>query len=279
MTMTAGTVGALNGGAPLAYLSQSVGWRSALLALCGLGLVVFFVNYFFLKASPRQEGVTVKPQLKELAAQLKGLFMNVHVLIIALAAVGCYLAISVLADLWGVSYMMQFYKIDKSTAAQCTSLLYVGLCIGALVIPWWSDKTHQRKKMIIYGLMVNVVCLVIFLYIPQLPLEGACFLLFLMGFCTGAEMVCFAYATEIVPPAMMGTVTGYINGLVTLGGAFLQQKVGKVLDEVWCGQCTVEGLRFYSVAEYRQALSMSIVVIVVTIIITLFLKEKKGRTL
>jgi MFS family permease len=278
ITMTAGTIGALNGGAPLAALSHAMGWREALLTLCLVGGCIFLVNSIWLKASPKGDIQSETIVLRDLWRQLKKTLKNVHVLIAALAAVGIYLAIAVLADLWGVAYMMQFYSIDKSTAAQCTSLLYVGLCVGALVISWWSDKTHQRKRLIVAALVCNVISLTAFLYMPNLSLLGACALLFFIGFCTGAEMVCFAYATEIVPHAMMGTVTGYINGLVTLGGAFIQQQVGKILDEVWCGQCTTQGLHLYGVTEYRYALSLSIGVIVFTTFVALFLQDYKKKS-
>ncbi len=276
MTMTAGTVGALNGGAPLSALAHGIGWREALMALAVLGVAVFLLNFFVLKAKPTEEVVEkASLSMKETWAQVKGALVNRQVLILAIAAVGLYLPISVLADLWGVAFLMQVYGVTKATAAQCTCLMYVGLCVGSLVISWWSDKIHQRKSLILVFLLGIILSLFAFLYAPNLTITGACCLLFFMGFCTGAEMVCFASATEIVPHRMMGTVTGYVNGLVTLGAALIQQQVGKILDEVWCGQCTVEGLRFYTVSEYRQALLVSVLVVGLTCIIALFLKEKK----
>ena len=276
MTMTAGTIGALNGGAPLSALAHSLGWREALLALVALGFGIFLLNLFVLKATPaHKDEVRAKVTVKQVWTQVRSALGNRQVLILAIAAVGIYLPISILADLWGVAFLMQFYGITKTTAAQCTCLMYIGLCVGALVISWWSDKIQRRKRLIIACLLGMISALLSFLYASHLPLAGACGLLFFMGFCTGGEMVCFANATEIVPHRMMGTVIGFVNGIVTLGGAFIQQQVGRILDEVWCGQCTAEGLRFYTVSEYRQALTVSVLVVTVTCFIALLLKEKK----
>lgn len=276
MTMTAGTIGALNGGAPLAALSHAVGWRETLLMLAAVGCVVFFANFFFLRAAPQSnDSRDGRLQARELWISLKEALGNVHVFIVGVAALGVYLSISVLADLWGVSYLIQSHGVTKTTAAQATSLIYVGLCVGALILSWWSDKVHRRKGMIVVMTFLIVFALIAFLYVPLLPFWAVCALLFFIGFCSGAEMICFAYATEIVPRKVSGTVTGYINAIVTLGGAFVQQQVGKILDHVWCGQCTAEGLRFYSAAEYRQSLSVVIVVVAVTGFFALFLKESK----
>ena len=277
LTMTAGTIGALNGGAPLAALNQAAGWRLSLLYLAAIGAVIFLINLLFLRATPKTITYDQNLKMKEVFSQIKLALGNLQVFITGIVALGVYMAISVLADLWGVSYLMQTYHVTKTTAAQGASLIYVGLCVGALIVSWWSDKIHRRKSMIVMLSFMIVLSLAAFLYTASLPFWVSCILLFVIGFCSGAEMLCFALATEIVPRKITGTVTGYINAIVTLGGAFVQQQVGKILDHIWCGQCTDDGLRFYSAGEYRQALSVVIAVVLFTAILSLFLKEKKPR--
>ncbi|MBN9564903.1 MAG: MFS transporter [Alphaproteobacteria bacterium] len=278
LTMTAGTVGALNGGAPLAALNHAVGWRESLFFLAIVGAIILVINLMFLRATPKT--ITREQNLKvsEIFSQIKAALGNVQVFITGVVALGVYMVISVLADLWGVAYLMQTYHIAKTTAAQATSLIYVGLCFGALVVSWWSDKTHKRKTMIVILSFILVLSLTAFLHVTNLPFWVSCILLFVVGFCSGAEMLCFALATEIVPRKITGTVTGYINAIVTLGGAFVQQQVGKMLDHIWCGQCTDDGLRFYTADEYRQSLSLVIGVVLFTAVLSLFLKEKKQRS-
>jgi sugar phosphate permease len=278
LTMTAGTIGALNGGAPLAALNQAAGWRWSLVYLAVIGAVIFFINLIFLKASPQTITREQNLKMSEIFSQIKSALGNLQVFITGIVALGVYMAISVLADLWGVSYLVQTYHVAKTTAAQAASLIYVGLCVGALIVSWWSDKIHKRKIFIVILSFMIAFCLTLFLYLESLPFWGSCILLFVIGFCSGAEMLCFALATEIVPRKITGTVTGYINAIVTLGGAFVQQQVGKILDHIWCGQCTDDGLRFYSAAEYKQALSLVIAVVLFTAILSLFLKERKHRS-
>ena len=52
LTMMAGTIGALNGGAPLAYCLNFFTWRQTLLILGCIGLLLWLLNYFFLQEHP-----------------------------------------------------------------------------------------------------------------------------------------------------------------------------------------------------------------------------------
>jgi MFS family permease len=55
LTVTAGTIGALLGGKPLTYLSNTYGWQSSLLVLSIVGLAIFIMNMGLLKDTPQAE--------------------------------------------------------------------------------------------------------------------------------------------------------------------------------------------------------------------------------
>ena len=86
-----------------------------------------------------------------------------------------------------------------------------------------------------------------------IPLWIANILFFSIGICTGAEILCFIAATTIFEPAVAGTMTGFLNGVVSLFAAIVQQNVGVVLDYFWDGSLTAEGLRSYSIYTYQVA--------------------------
>ena len=286
LTMTAGTIGAINGAAPLSVLISHLGWRESLFIVSGVGLFIFFVNFFFLKPHPqgnplqaiREDSEDAPPQkttLKTIGRHLRTVLTNKQILLLALVSAGLYLPLGVLADLWGVSYLIQSHGIEKIYAAQATSLIYIGLCVGSLVLSWLSDRLGQRRRLIVSMAFSISLWMTLFLYIPHLPMSIICMLLFLIGFSASATILCFTLGVESAGAEIRGTVIGFINSVTTIGGAFTQQQVGKILDYV-CGQCTADGLRFYTVSEYQKALSMMIVVVITTAFLSLFLKEK-GR--
>jgi sugar phosphate permease len=197
LTMAAGTIGALNGSMPLSFLITFVGWRQSLAWIIGVGLVILALNALFLKEQRSQPSPKKhKFELKEVilpvvdTMKLRACWMN------GIAALGIYLSVSVIADLWGVSFLMQAHQVSKTAAAQAVSFIYVGLCVGSLVLTFVSDLLKRRKAVILIctlGLLFGISSLI---YLTHLPFLGVMVLLFFIGFCSGAEMLCFASASD-----------------------------------------------------------------------------------
>lgn len=278
MTMAAGTLGALNGSTPLSYLVASMGWRGALLATTLLGVIVFILNLIFLKDhTPASMAETQPHSLTAYKEQiLATLKMRVSWLT-GLTALGIYLSISVMADLWGVSFLVQAYSLPKQKAAELASLIYVGLCVGALTLSILSDYIRNRRGVILFSVISLLVLLAVLLFSPGLPLFLLSILLFLIGFFSGAEMLCFASAVENSNLALAGTVTGFINCLVMLGGAVLQEQVGKLLDVSWSGGFAPDGLRLYTTQDYQLALSVMLVTIAGSIVTAFFIPKMQAK--
>jgi sugar phosphate permease len=277
MTMAAGTIGALNGSAPLSYLVSWVGWKQSLLWVTGFGGLVFAINAFILKDRVSYEAdpahsvhVDIRKYFKEIRVILK----SRACWITGLTALGIYLSISVLADLWGVSFLMHAYGMDRILASKIVSFIYVGLCVGSLSLTFLSDLIHRRKLLISVSTLSLVLLVSLVVYYPYLSVNALSGCLFLIGFFSGAEMLCFTSATESVDQRFAGMVTGFINCVVMLGGAFFQEQVGKILDLYWSGQVAAEGVRIYSLLEYQKALILLVTTISFSVVMSFFIPEK-----
>lgn len=277
--MMAGTIGALNGGAPLAYSLNFFTWQETLFLLGSLGFVIFAINYFFLKDTPIQEKKrdqhTFQSIVQACYKSLRALLVQPQCWLSALAAMGVYSCICVLADLWGVSFLMQAYEITKQEAAQISSMIYVGLCCGSVVIPFMSHRILGNKGFILLGLSVIALCFYLLVYGPHYSVSTASSLCLIIGFFSGVEMLCFANACRVLPSNMAGTVTGFVNGVVMLGGSLLQQIIGYALDYLWDGTMTNSGTRFYSLEAFQSAFSFLGGCIVLTLVISFFLKSQR----
>jgi sugar phosphate permease len=279
LTMMAGTIGALNGGAPLAYTLTFLTWRETLLILGCVGLGVWLLNYFVLKDHPQKiENKTsydLKSVFQACLDSMKALMAQPQCWLSAIAALGIYSCISVVADLWGVSFLMQAYELSKQDAAQVSSMLYVGLCFGSVLIPVISHKLFGSKAFILLCLSSIAICLSLLVYGPHNSSLLASVLCLMIGFAAGAEMLCFANACRVLPLKMAGTVTGFVNGVVMLGGSCIQQLVGYVLDQLWDGQMTSYGTRMYSVFAYQAAFLLLGFCILFALGIALYLKPQQ----
>ncbi len=257
LAMSVGTLGALNGGPPLAYLVGQMGWRGSLFVVSAAGGVIFVVNYLFLDHSgPSIPSALSTPVEKLSYVRILDVFKNRLVWTHALSALGVYLSLAVLADLWGPSFVIQRFGVNKQIAAETLSWMYVGLFVGSLVLSWLSDWLQNRKILIILSTASISTLLVFLIYYPGLTLFQGTLMIGLLGFFAGAEMLCFTGASEASTARTAGTVTGVVNTVVMLTGAIIQHQVGHLLDSVWAGEFVSEGVRAYSLSNFQYALAL-----------------------
>jgi sugar phosphate permease len=274
-TLTMGTMGALLAGKPQSYLMSMIGWQktlvmAGLLGLTILGLILMLMpkkDTFDHKSTQDNSFTVIKNNIKEII-KIRS------VVIYAILAVGLYTPLSALADLWGVAFLMEKFGCARHDAAGAITYVYVGLCIGSFLVPWYFEAA---KKL---NLGIQLCCLgitIAFGSILYLPLGFGLIkaMLFSLGFFCGAEMMCFTGVAQDCPEGKVGTSLGFTNTMNMLGGAVLQQLIGTVIDYFWDGKLTETGLRYYSVQNYTTALSFLMGVIVFCLVLSLTLRPSK----
>jgi len=283
LAMSVGTIGALNGGPPLAYLVSLLGWRGSLFLVSGVGVIIFIINFLFLEkfgasAVPMQvDSQDSDQEGGSLGARILEVFKNRVVWTHAISALGVYLSLAVLADLWGPSFVIQRFKVDKQTAANTLSWMYIGLLVGSLTLSWLSDWLQNRKILIVMSTAAISTLLALFIYLPGLTHLQGTIMIGLLGFFAGAEMLCFTGASEASTPRTAGTVTGIVNTVVMLTGALIQHQVGHLLDSVWTGEVLGEGVRAYSLGNFQYALTLLPILSGVSFLSSLFLPNRVSQ--
>jgi MFS family permease len=271
-TLTLGTVGALTASKPLVYVIESYGWRQSVIATGLLGIAILFFALIFLRLQqPKQTGAI---NLANVAKSIFQIIKNQPVMIYALLAIGLYTPLSVLADLWGTAFLMQKFDLSRADAAQTSMMMYVGLSIGSLLLPWICEKWGILNETIkICGMGI----LIIFAYIlfgPNLSIFSITLLLILLGIFCGAEMICFTGAVHYTHSGNSGLTIGVVNTLNMLGGALLQQGIGFLLDRRWNGDVDAHGVRLYQDQDFVVALSLLLMVIVGCVLISFKLDRR-----
>lgn len=100
-------------------------------------------------------------------------------------------------------------------------------------------------------------------------------LMFTIGAACGSHPLCFSLSKENNELRFSGTSTAVTNAMIMAGGGF-QYVVGKLLDMHFSG--TIEdGIRVYTEADYTFALSIIPAGFIISIIISLFIKETHCR--
>ena len=273
LTSTAGTIGALLGGAPLVMLTTSQGWRTSLMVLAAIGIVVLLLNYFVLPRSHKGESEVTPGEEFSSYRALFMIFKNTQAWVFASVAVGLYLSIAVVADLWGVSFVIEKFAIEKAEASQMISCIYIGAAIGCPLFAWISRTLNSLRMTILLGGFAVVGLLAYIVFIPNIPLWAANVAFFGIGLGTGADILCFTGACTLMGPSAAATVTGFLNCIVTLASAMIQQNVGMVLDYFWDGAMTIDHTPIYSIHTYHVAFGVITSCTLIFSLLAFFVKE------
>ena len=249
--------------APLAYFIEAHGWRSSLMVLGTMGMVLAVLVFLFVRNRPPQTGQVSAGQVNDgqvkagqewakLGTALRGAFASRDVWKMAFVAATMAGPMLVIGGLWGTPYLMVAYDLPRPEAAFFMSLLLLGWAVGAPFSGWMSDRIGRRKPILIAGCLLVSVLLAIIFIVPGLPFWLVQIFLVLTGLSGGAMTACFGLVRDVMPPAIAGASTGIVNSATVASGAILQPLVGLALDLQWDGTVS-DGARQYAAADYRFA--------------------------
>lgn len=278
-TLTLGTVGALTAGKPLVYMIEASGWRSTVFFTACLGIAILILAFVFLPPHKNNLDKRITTySVKETLEAIKGILKNRSVMTYAVLAVGLYTPLSVLADLWGTAFLMQKFELTRAVAAQTSMMMYVGLAVGSLLLPWICERWRILDHAIKICSLGILITFGLILFGPNMTATGIISLLIMLGIFCGAEMMCFTGAVQHTHSGNSGLTIGVVNTLNMLGGAVLQQAIGFLLDSLWSGEIDANGVRQYSNDDFVTALSLLLVVIIFCVVVSLrFLKNQKSE--
>jgi MFS family permease len=166
---------------------------------------------------------------------------------------------------------MKYYEVDNVNAVNIGSILFIGAILGSLFFGWFSDKIRSRKKPMILAAFGGCVSLSVLLYTNYLSLPIFELALFLTGFFSSVNIVSYALARDIYPN-FSGLSIGILSTIFYAGSATSQSLVGFLLEYHSVNQ-NVDNLDNLSVTDFKFALSSLVVFMMMSIVISFFIKE------
>ena len=255
LMLAIGNMGAIGATTPLAWLSESLGWRGACGSMAAVTLLVAGGVYLVARDHPPHRSGTPPHQVPSMAAVWQGMGTVFHegnfwrMVPLGFATNG---ALMTAQGLWGGPYLVHSYGMSKTTASSVLLAIPVGLVCGAPLWGRWSDAVVRRKPVILGG---QVAMLLVFsslaLHLP-LPRWGLVLQCWLLGFTASAAYVLYAQVKETFPLAIAGTALTSLNFFNMLGAAMFQQMTGIIMGR-W--QPSVAGV--LPVAAYQWCFGVS----------------------
>lgn len=268
-----GALGAILGEGPIALLVNHIGWRSTILSLATIGLILTVLMWLVIRDNPQHKANHSHLPKKSEWERLKVVTSNKQNWWVALYSFCIWAPILILAGLWVVPFLMALYKTSNAVAASAASWIWVGIGLGSPLIGWWSDRIGKRCFPLLISALLSLIPALLIVYMNHLPWIVMNFLLFIFGLGGSGQALSFGLVQDNNPPQVAGTAVGLNNMAVVFGGVILQPLVGILLHANWDGGFS-NGVPIYSVSDYRHALiTVPLCAALAFIISSFFLKE------
>lgn len=273
LMVTLGMTGSIVGGGPLAVLVEHIGWRSSLLALGFVGLILFALIAFFVKeksgkierSNIYQEKIKILSGLKEIIVCKRSWFLAIYAGLM-------FSPTAIFGGLWGIPFIMEYYNVTKPIAASLVSFLFLGWVIGGPLSGFFAQYIEE-KKIMLYGSIGAMLSISIILYVNLHNTAILAFFIFLFGFSSSYFLPSFSLIKTLHKPHNSGVVLGFMNTANTIGGALGLPIVGILLDFLQ-KDSTVNNIKSYSVSNYQMSLSILPIMLGIAFIIILLMIKK-----
>ncbi len=274
LTVTVGTLGACAGAPLFACLKESFDWRTLLIISSGIGVVLGIVIYIFVRDYPRgsEPSTKVNENKPSLLDGLKAVVKSRQCWVSSIYIMLVYAPLSGFADMWGVPFLKRVYDLDTVAASSASNMMYVGIVIGGPLFAWFSSFMQKRKICLWMGNVIALISFGIVILLPSINYSILTILMFLAGFGLSGTFLIYTLATEVMPNAFGGTIVAFINTFSMISGVILQPLIGWMLSKLWDGTMS-DGVPFYSIACYKEAISIIVISLLVSLIFIALLKE------
>lgn len=287
LTSALGTVGAMIGDNVMTHIILLSGWQQTTIwtAIIGVGLTL--IIWFSIHDHKRdyESGGTIN-SFHENFTDLFIILKNKQIWLNG--AFGCliYLPTTVFAELWGIPYLENTRGLSAPDASFANSLVFLGFAIGAPIMGMISDKIHNRTLPMSIGAIAAAAFISIIIYVPNLTQNMLYICIFALGLSYSCQSIVFAVGRELSPSEAAGTAFAVTNMLVMLGAMFVQPLVGKLLDYSFTSRMSQEVInnlaaenvsRLYNAADYKFAISVIPIGIIISAVLTFFIKETHAK--
>jgi len=216
----------------IGFALQYASWRELFNWIGAGGVVLCGVGFAFIRDPAPVRGMQhgIAAFVREVVGSIVEVARVGHVWIAAAYGALCFGALLAAGVVWAPK-LMQVRGIPEQTANLAASVLWLGLAVGCILIPRWSDAVRRRKQPALVGIGLQLAALLALVYVPELPSPAPMALWFLFGLGAAAHMLAFSAAGDAVSLDRIGTSAAIVNGTMFLLSGLLIARPGQIAAE------------------------------------------------
>lgn len=229
VSVTFGLLGAIYGGRPVHELIVMTSWQHVLEYFIIAGAILASLVFVLV---PKMSNHSLNHS--SMKKELKEVFTNKKVLLTALFGALMVGTLEGFADVWAVSFFEVVYGIERASAAFLPSLIFLGMCVGALGLPVIAEKFkiyHQlilASAVVMGGLFLLIICSKFDIRILQVSM-------FCLGIFSAYQILVIYLNILNAPPEYGNLVTAITNMIIMSFGYVFHSVIGAVMTCVWDG--------------------------------------------
>ncbi len=273
-----GMGGSIVGGVGLAYVLNHFGWRLCMLGAALIAGVLALLIWLVVRDQPEggQPEVVEHLEIGSLGQELKRLFKNPQAWANGLYSGFMYSVISVFISLWAIPFVRLLHGLSLIQASWACDMAFIGIAIGSPLIGWLDLHTRHRRKLLLWTGILNLAIIVFFIYGPTLPYWLLMLSMTLLGVACTGYVLPYAIAHDMVPAKVRSASIGLTNTLSVGIAPLLQPLVGFFLF-LSARHHVLAGVQQYSVTDYKWALGIIPLAIVLALALIRFIPRKPKK--
>lgn len=262
-----GNLGAIFSAYPLALAIELYGWRLSFAFIAVITAFLIFLCFKIVKDAPSD---LKKEKLKR--GDVIVILSNLSLWLIAISQMIRYGVLMGFQGLWGGPFLIDVYKMPKSTAGIMLMLIGAGTIAGALIFGRISDIIRLKKTILILGNAgFTIAWLPLVIATSGLDISLIYPILFLLGFFSSTGPIGYAIIKDLFPLRMTGLATSVVNVFPFFGAALFQTVMGYLMDSVGMVGSA------YPPEAYQLSFEFCFFASIFSIICVLFVKEKPSE--
>lgn len=224
ITFTFGLFGAVYGGRPTAYLIGVTDWHFVLNLIALIHIIIALLIFFFVK-SPHQENMV---QVKDYIGGLGRLLQNRSMILLSLANLLMVGALEGFADIWGVTFLMKAFSVDRAAAATFTSMIFIGMIFGGPILALISHRVGSNLLVTMScGVLLSIIFFFLLNYYHLFESATIITTMFVVGVLCCYQVLVFAIGIGLIKdPTMTGMTTAFLNCVNMCGGVLYHNLIG-----------------------------------------------------
>lgn len=225
ISVTIGLLGGLYGGAPVNYLLTSLGWQNAIQMIVAMGVALAILTFLVIPGQTTRVQNTKAVSHAIISVMRNKMFFAVCIL--GGLMVG---PMEGFADGWAKEFLKAVYTLDDSVSAGLPSLIFLGMCFGASLMSYITDKTKAYYPVIIFSALI-MVCSFSLILTGAMSQKVLAVVFFIIGFFCAYQIPVIYKASTYVEEHHMGLATSCANMIIMLFGYIFHSSIGALMDQ------------------------------------------------